>query len=57
MKIALIKVSVADLCQGYTNKEEEGVFAYSGKLNVRPPYQREFVYKDDKKHAVIDTAL
>lgn len=55
MEIVLIKVSVADLCKGYTNKEEEGVFAYSGKLNVRPPYQREFVYKDDKKHAVIDT--
>ena len=29
--------------------------AYSEKLDVRPPYQREFVYKDKQRDAVIDT--
>ena len=29
--------------------------AYDGKLDVRPPYQREFVYKDKQRDAVIDT--
>lgn len=29
--------------------------AYSGELDVRPPYQREFVYKADQRDAVIHT--
>lgn len=55
MEIELTKIRVADLFDGYTDKAEDGVFAYGGRLNVRPPYQREFVYKDEKKQAVIDT--
>lgn len=55
MEIKLSKITVRDLCAGYLNQEEQGVFAYHGRLNVRPPYQREFVYKEDKKLAVIDT--
>lgn len=55
MNIRLVHITVRELCDGYANHEEEGVFAYGGLLNVRPPYQREFVYDDKKKHAVIDT--
>lgn len=55
MKIRLIEVSVKELTQGYVNNEEDGVYAYGGKLCVRPPYQREFVYKDKQRDAVIDT--
>ena len=29
--------------------------AYGGKLDIRPPYQREFVYKDKQRDAVIET--
>lgn len=32
-----------------------GVQSYDGKLDVRPPYQREFVYKDRQRDAVIET--
>nr|WP_254616388.1 DUF262 domain-containing protein [Pseudomonas koreensis] len=32
-----------------------GVQAYGGKLDVRPPYQREFVYKDKQRDAVLET--
>jgi hypothetical protein len=39
------------------NNAESGVVAYNGKLDVRPPYQREFVYKDKQREAVIDTVL
>ena len=39
----------------YKNSEEEGVVSYGGKLNIRPKYQREFIYKDDKRNAVIET--
>ena len=55
MNIDLIKLKIKDLVEGYEDNLEEGVFAYSGKLDVRPPYQREFVYPDDKRNAVIDS--
>ena len=55
MKIELKKISVRDLTEGYVDDAEKGVKAYGGKLDVRPPYQREFVYNDKQKEAVIDT--
>ena len=55
MKIELREISVREICDGYKDSEEEGVFAFGGKLNVRPPYQREFVYDDKKRNAVIET--
>lgn len=55
MKIELREIFVREICDGYKDSEEEGVFAFRGKLNVRPPYQREFVYDDKKRNAVIET--
>lgn len=55
MEIELKHIKVKDLCEGYINNDENGVFGYGGKLNIRPPYQREFVYSDSKRLAVIDT--
>jgi hypothetical protein len=55
MKIELKEVSVEELALGYKDNAELGVKAYSGELDVRPPYQREFVYKDDQRDAVIHT--
>lgn len=55
MKINLTKIKVRDLVEGYENNDELGVRAYDGKLDVRPPYQREFVYKDKQRDAVIET--
>jgi len=40
---------------GYLDRNEEGVVGYEGKLDIRPPYQREFVYDEKKRNAVIDT--
>ena len=37
------------------DNQEAGVKAYGGKLDVRPPFQREFVYNDKERDAVIDT--
>ncbi|MGR3914563.1 MAG: DUF262 domain-containing protein, partial [Gammaproteobacteria bacterium] len=34
---------------------DEGVVGYGGRLDIRPPYQREFIYKDAQRNAVIDT--
>ncbi|KFK90125.1 HNH endonuclease [Streptomyces sp. JS01] len=55
MKIELKKVLVRDLVEDYEDNDELGVRAYGGKLDVRPPYQREFVYKDKQRDAVIET--
>ncbi len=55
MQIELHKITVRDLTQGYEDNAENGVRAFGGKLDVRPPYQREFVYKDKQRDAVIDT--
>ena len=55
MKIDLHKIKVREVVDGYKDSHEEGVVAYGGKLDVRPKYQREFVYKDKQRDAVIDT--
>lgn len=56
MKITLKEITVRELSDGYVDNTEGGVKGYSGKLDIRPPYQREFVYKDRQRDAVIDTA-
>ena len=55
MNIALHEITVREVAAGYIDSAEEGVTGYGGKLNIRPKYQREFVYKEDKRNAVIDT--
>lgn len=57
MKIEEVKISVRELVAGYVDNQEGGVFAYGGKLNVRPPYQREFIYGEKERKAVIDTVM
>ena len=56
MKITLREISVRELAEGYQDQAENGVTGYGGKLDIRPPYQREFIYKDKQREAVIDTA-
>ena len=55
MDIKLKNIKVKDLVKDYSDKDQEGVFGYSGKLNIRPQYQREFVYDPDQRSAVINS--
>ena len=55
MKIELKEIAVKNLVKGYVNDLEEGVVGYDGKLNIRPKYQREFIYKDKQRDEVIKT--
>ena len=55
MKIELREVSIREVTAGYSNNQEEGVVGYGGNLNIRPKYQREFVYKDRQRDSVIET--
>jgi hypothetical protein len=55
MKIELHEITVREVSKNYVDNAEEGVIGYNGKLNIRPKYQREFVYDDKKRDAVINT--
>ena len=57
MTIKQIEVTVDDVFRGYVNNDEQGVRGYDGKLDIRPPYQREFIYNENEQRAVIDTVL
>lgn len=55
MKITLHQITIRELTDGYNDWDDEGVVAYHGLLNVRPKYQRNFVYDDKKRDAVIQS--
>lgn len=55
MKIEMHEIPVRAVVSGYLENGENGVVAFHGRLDVRPPFQREFVYKDDKRDEVIRT--
>ena len=66
MEIKLKEITIQEIvrysdhlkeCQGYNDKGEEGVYGMNGRLNIRPIYQREFIYKDKQRNAVIDTVV
>lgn len=54
MKIELKNIKVRDIFNGYVNNDtENGVIGYNGNLNIRPKYQREFVYSGKQRDMVI----
>ncbi len=57
MTIKEMKVTVGEITDGYTNNDEQGVRGYGGRLDIRPPYQREFIYNEREQQAVITTVL
>lgn len=57
MHIEERKVTVREVTEGYFNDAEEGVVGYDGQLDIRPKYQREFVYKDKQRDEVIRTVM
>lgn len=57
MKIELHELSIREISEGYIDNAEDGVIGYNGKLNIRPKYQREFVYDEKRRNAVIETII
>lgn len=55
MKIELKKITVKELTNNFQDNNESGVVGFGGNLDIRPPYQREFIYKDSQRDAVITT--
>ena len=57
MTIEKREVTVREITRGYVNNDEQGVRGYDGQLDIRPPYQREFIYNEKEQQAVINTVL
>jgi len=57
MRIEPKQVKIKDVFEDYVDNGDNGVFAYGGRLAIRPPYQREFVYSNEQAEAVIQTVL
>lgn len=55
MEIKLHEIAVRDVVKGYVDNQENGVIGYNGLLDIRPPFQREFIYNEKERNAVIDT--
>lgn len=57
MDIELNEITVRDLAEDYFDDGDDGVKGYGGRLDIRPPFQREFIYEDDQRNAVIDSVM
>lgn len=57
MKIELQEIPVRDVVNGYIDSAENGVVGYGGKLDIRPAFQREFIYKEKERNEVIRTIM
>ena len=55
MQIELNEIPVCEIVKDYKDDGEGGVVGYGGKLDIRPKYQREFIYNDKQRDAVVDT--
>ena len=49
MKIEPKEITVLEVADSYLDSAEEGVVGYGGLLDIRPKYQREFVYDEKKR--------
>ena len=55
MEIKLENIKIRDVINGYKDDGEDGVVGYGGKLNIRPAFQRAFIYGEKERDAVIKT--
>lgn len=57
MKIELHEITIRDIVKKYADNAENGVIGYDGLLNIRPKYQREYIYDEQKRNAVVETIV
>jgi hypothetical protein len=55
MEIKLNEIPISEVFNGYADSAENGVVGYGGLLNIRPAFQREFIYKDKQRNEVLNT--
>jgi len=57
MRIRLREITIREITEGYIDNAEEGVVGYGGRLNIRPKYQREFIYNAKERDSVMNTVI
>lgn len=57
MNIELHEITVRELVNGYSDNGEKGVVGYGGRLDIRPAYQREFIYGEKQRAKVVDSVM
>ena len=57
MKIEPKKISIREVAESYVDDGDGGVYGLDGELVLRPPYQREYIYQQVQRNAVIDTVM
>lgn len=55
MKIEMREIQIKDVVDNYLDSQDNGVVGYHGRLDIRPAFQREFIYKDNQRDEVIRT--
>ena len=57
MKIEPKEISIREVAENYVDDGDGGVYGLDGELVLRPPYQREYIYQQTQRNAVIDTVM
>ena len=57
MKIELNNIPIRAVAEGFVDSAERGCVGYGGRLNIRPAFQREFIYKDKQRDDVIGSVM
>ena len=57
MKIEPKEISIREVAENYVDDGDGGVYGLDGELVLRPPYQREYIYQQAQRNAVIDTVM
>ena len=57
MKIELKEIPVREIVKDFVDNQEEGVVGYGKLLNIRPAFQREFIYGEKQRNEVINTVV
>ena len=55
MEITMHEIPVREVAAGFVDDPNLGCLGYGGKLNIRPAFQREFVYDSEQRNKVIRT--
>lgn len=53
MKIELHEIPISEVVKGYHENNDNGVVGYGGNLDIRPAFQREFIYNNEQRDEVI----
>ena len=57
MEIELNEIKIREVVKNYVDNAQNGCKGYGGRLNIRPAFQREFIYKGKQRDEVIKTVM